>query len=174
LKMGGDRCYVVGGRKCFSNYCSDIAPALLSLEAEVKLTGPEGERKIPLHELYTGKGEKPFNLVPGEIMTAVLIPDVPTKGAYEKLRLRNSIDYPLLGVGFSVADWKGRLAIGALGPKPFLEILNDLTKDDIERAAQRASGKARPIENTTVSPLYRKKMVKVLAMKVMREFCSGA
>ncbi|RLB03924.1 MAG: hypothetical protein DRG50_09605, partial [Deltaproteobacteria bacterium] len=54
LKMGGQICNATGGKECFSNYCSDNAPALVSLSAEVRFLSPQGERQIPLEKLYTG------------------------------------------------------------------------------------------------------------------------
>ena len=173
LKMGGKKCNVVGGQTCFSNYCSDTAPALLSLQAQVGLIGPQGERRIPLYELYTGNGEKPFNLLTGEIMIELLIPEGITKGAYEKLRVRRSIDYPLLGAAFSVVQEKGRLSIGAVGPKPFFFNMDELSERAIAQTAQIASDNARPVMNAVLSPLYRKRMVKVIALKLMRKWYTG-
>lgn len=173
LKMGGEQCNAIGGQACFSNYCSDMAPALLSLDAHAFLAGPQGERRIPLHELYTGNGERPFRVLPGEIMTAIIIPDQRSKGAYEKLTLRRSIDYPLLGVAFSAVGEAGRLSIGAVGPKPLFYAVDRFTREAIEQTAQAASDQATPVTNTALPPLYRKRMVKVIAMRLMRKVFQG-
>lgn len=173
LKVGGEECKVVGGETCFSNYCSDTAVALLSLSAGVKIVGPRGERKLPLFELYSGNGIKPFNLSNGEIMTEILIPRVRTKGGYEKLRLRKSIDYPLLGVAFSKSQEKGILSVGAIGPKPSVVALDELSQRGIEEAAQSASDCVRPVKNAVVPPSYRKRMVKVITLKLMRRILRG-
>ena len=173
LKMGGDKCNAIGGQVCFSNYCSDMAPALLSLEGQVSLVGPQGERQIPLHELYTGNGERPFRILPGEIMTEIIIPDQRTRGAYEKLSLRRSIDYPLLGVAFSAVGKTGRLSVGAVGPRPFFYAVDRSSEEAIEQRAEHASEHSTPVTNTVLPPLYRKRMVKVIAMRLMRKVLQG-
>ncbi len=163
LKMGGERCNATGGTRCLSNYASDNAPALLSLGARLKTVGPQGEREFPLEELYTGRGERPLGLSPGEILVEVLLPRGRTKGGYEKLRVRGAIDYPLLGVAFTVRNGERRLALGAVGPRP-----TSFPVQDLEEAAERASAEVSPIPNTVLSPPYIKRMAKVLSMRVMR------
>ncbi len=163
LKMGGERCNATGGTRCFSNYASDNAPALLSLGARLKTVGPQGEREFPLEELYTGRGERPLRLTPGEILVEILLPKGRTKGGYEKLRVRGAIDYPLLGVAFTARNGERRLALGAVGPKPI-----SLPVQDPEEAAERASAEVSPIPNTILSPPYIKRMAKVLSLRVMR------
>ncbi|MBW1819513.1 MAG: FAD binding domain-containing protein [Deltaproteobacteria bacterium] len=65
LKMGGESCNAIPGAKtCFANYCSDNAPALCTLSAEIEIFGPDGARRLNLDELYTNKAGKPFNLQP--------------------------------------------------------------------------------------------------------------
>jgi len=163
LKMGGERCNATGGTRCLSNYASDNAPALLSLGARLKTVGPQGEREFPLEELYTGRGERPLGLAPGEILVEILLPRGRTKGGYEKLRVRGAIDYPLLGVAFTARNGERRLALGAVGPKPI-----SLPVQDPEEAAERASAEVSPIPNTILSPPYIKRMAKVLSLRVMR------
>ncbi len=163
LKMGGERCNATGGTRCLSNYASDNAPALLSLGARLKTVGPQGERNFSLEELYTGRGERPLGLSPGEILVEVLLPRGRTKGGYEKLRVRGAIDYPLLGVAFTVRNGERRLALGAVGPRPI-----SFPVQDLEEAAERASAEVSPIPNTVLSPPYIKRMAKVLSLRVMR------
>ncbi|RLA95886.1 MAG: 4-hydroxybenzoyl-CoA reductase subunit beta [Deltaproteobacteria bacterium] len=163
LKMGGERCNATGGTRCLSNYASDNAPALLSLGARLRTVGPQGEREFSLEELYTGRGERPLGLSPGEILVEVLLPRGRTKGGYEKLRVRGAIDYPLLGVAFTVRNGERRLALGAVGPRPI-----SFPVQDLEEAAERASAEVSPIPNTVLSPPYIKRMAKVLSMRVMR------
>jgi 4-hydroxybenzoyl-CoA reductase subunit beta len=170
LKMGGGKCNVVpGGRKCFSNYCSDNAPALITLSAEVKLAGPGGERKIKLEKIFSGEGEHPFTLKPGEILTQILIPMGKTKGTYKKLRVRDSMDYPLVGVAVSVKGSAAKVCVGGVGPAPLVYDLKGLDEHTVKEAAQKAHGDAKTVANTTLSALYRKKMVGVLVKRAFSE-----
>lgn len=168
-KMGGKTCNVVpNAAACFSNYCSDNALSLLSLSASVKLVGPEGKRKIKLEKLFTNDGRDPFTLRPGEILTEIHVPLNQSTGAYEKLRVRNAIDYPLLGVAVSLKDGKGRVCVGGIDPAPRAYDLKDLSGGAVKEVAKQARQEARPVSNTTLSPGYRKKMVQVLIERAVK------
>ncbi len=56
LKTTGTICHVAPKSRgiCFATYSGDLAPALLTLNAEVDIAGPEGKRTIPLEQLYIG------------------------------------------------------------------------------------------------------------------------
>jgi 4-hydroxybenzoyl-CoA reductase subunit beta len=168
LKMGGNVCNAAKGAKtCFANYCSDNAPALLTLGTEVKLTGPDGERRIPLLEIYTGKSDKPFRLFPGEILTEFLIPEKLTSGGYLKIRVRDSIDYPLVGVALSSVKGKGWVSLGGIGARPLLFKFDK--KKDAERVAEEATAQVKPVGNTVLSAAYRKRMAGVLIKRIWKK-----
>jgi len=170
FKMGGETCNVVPNAKaCFSNYCSDNALSLLALSASVKLSGPKGEREMQLEEIFSGDGRNPFTLIPGEILTELHIPMERSKGAYEKLRVRGSIDYPLLGVAISVNDNSGKICVGAIGTTPLVYNLENVNDGTIKDIAQKAYNNAKPVANTTLSAGYRKKMVGVLIQRAMKK-----
>jgi 4-hydroxybenzoyl-CoA reductase subunit beta len=170
LKMGGQVCNAVKGSKmCFANYTSDNAPALITLHAEVKLVGIDGERQIPLEAIFSGKSDLPYTIKPDEILSHVLIPVKNTRGGYLKIRVRDSMDYPLLGVAVSVVNEKGCVAVGAIGGKP---LRFDFSKNEVgwgERIAREASDSVRPVANTVLSPAYRKKMAGVLVKRIARK-----
>jgi len=176
LRMGGSECNVVkGARTCFANYCSDNAPALITLSAEVMLVGPEGERRIKLSNLFTGDGIKPFALEAGEILMQILIPMKKTKGVYEKLRVRDSIDYPLVGVAVSASGAKAKICVGGVGLAPQVyDLKNAGDAAAVKEVGDKASADARPVANATLTPAYRKKMVGVLLKRaVKRVFAEG-
>jgi 4-hydroxybenzoyl-CoA reductase subunit beta len=168
-KMGGETCNVVpNAAACFSNYCSDNALSLISLSAGVKIAGPQGERKTRLEKIFSKDGRAPFKLKPGEILTEIQVPLKRSTGAYEKLRVRNAIDYPLLGVAVSMKDGKGRVCVGGIGPAPLVYDLKDVSAAALKEVAQKARQEARPVSNTTLSPNYRKKMVNVLTQRAIK------
>jgi len=173
-KMGGETCNVVPKTAaCFSNYCSDNALSLLSLGASLKLVGPAGERKVKLEKIYSGNGRDPFTLKPGEILTEIRVPLKRSTGAYEKLRVRNAIDYPLLGVAVSIQDGKGRVCVGGIGPAPRVYDLKDLSGAGLKGVAEQARQEARPVANTTLSAGYRKKMVQVVTERAIKQAMKG-
>jgi 4-hydroxybenzoyl-CoA reductase subunit beta len=175
LKMGGESCNAVpGAKKCFANYCSDNAPALCTLSAEIELSGPDEVRRLILEELYTNKADKPFDLQSGEILTAVLVPKKKSLGGYEKLRVRGAIDYPLLGAAFSFVDGTGKLAVGAVGPKPYVVEIKQPSHDAIGEAIEVVLNQARPVGNTILDPDYRKRMIPVLAGRLVSRVMEGA
>ena len=167
LKMGGNRCNAIpGATVCLANYCSDNAPALLTLLAEIRVEGPNGQRQFPLTDLYSGKSGKPFLLEAGEILTHILLPRKKTTGSYEKLRLRGAIDYPLLGVALSTLDGNSRFAVGAIGPRPYLFDVGSLEEARIQEMVKEARQTARPAPNTVVDTAYRRDMIPVLVHKL--------
>jgi 4-hydroxybenzoyl-CoA reductase subunit beta len=141
LKTTGDICHVAPKSRgvCFATYSGDLAPALLTLAAEIDLAGPEGRRTVPLNGLYIGfarqdipvtetMGDGKFflSLRPGEFITAVRAKNAPgLRSAYDKIRIRRSIEYPVAGVavalrreGKKLADL--RVAFTGTNPRPVL------------------------------------------------------
>src|SRR6185369_1092287 len=118
LKTTGDICHVAPKSRgvCFATFSGDLAPALLTLDAEIDVLGPAGRRTMPLAELYIGyarqdepvtetRGDGKFFLAlrRGEIITAVRARNTPSlRSAYDKIRIRRSIEYPVAGVAVAL------------------------------------------------------------------------
>ncbi|MHB8110662.1 MAG: FAD binding domain-containing protein [Syntrophorhabdaceae bacterium] len=175
LRSGGKECNVVKGAKiCFANYCSDNAPSLITLQAQVRLEGPDGDRTVNLADFFTGDALKPFSLEAGEILTAIRIPFKKTKGAYEKLRVRESMDYPLVGVAISANGTSARICVGAVGVAPKIyEVKNVAIEAAAREVGEKAMADAHPVANSLVSPAYRKKMVGVLVKRAIKRAILG-
>src|SRR6202166_1185797 len=139
LKTTGEICHVAPKSRgvCFATFSGDLAPALLTLDAEIDIAGPAGWRTMPLAELYIGyarqdepvtetrgDGKYFLSLRPGEIVTAVRARNTPgLRSAYDKIRIRRSIEYPVAGVavalrrdGDTLADL--RVAFTGTNPRP--------------------------------------------------------
>lgn len=173
-KMGGQACNVVPkAQACFSNYCSDNAPALITLSAQVTLAGPGGERKVKLEKIFSGDGRKPLALEPGEILTQIRIPLEKTKGTYEKLRVRDSMDYPLAGVAVSMKGSSARVCVGGVGLSPCVYTLKNFDESSVQETAAQAVADAKPVLNATLPPVYRKKMVGVLVKRAIKKVQRG-
>jgi xanthine dehydrogenase YagS FAD-binding subunit len=115
--------------KCIAVHPSDMSVALVALDATVLVSGPKGDRRLPfgdLHRLPGDTPEKDTNLLPGELITAVDIPDSPfTKHVhYQKVRERASYAFALVSAAAAL-DLDGntikaaRLALGGVAHKPW-------------------------------------------------------
>ena len=105
---------------CIATNPSDMAVALAALGASVETLSPSGEaRTFTLDELHRLPGETPHietHLIPGELITAVVLPPPPKGGqVYRKVRDRASYAAGLA----SVAVAGGNLALGAVAHKPW-------------------------------------------------------
>src|SRR5205807_1732797 len=104
LKKDGDICLVApSSPRCWAVSSSDTAPAAMVLGASVVLVGPDGERELPVAELYRDDGIEYLAKQPHEVVTAIRLPA--PKGlltAYVKLRRRGSIDFPLAGAAVAL------------------------------------------------------------------------
>ncbi|MET4108083.1 xanthine dehydrogenase family protein subunit M [Hymenobacter sp. UYP22] len=115
--------------KCIAVHPSDMSVALVALDATVQVSGPKGNRSIPFadfHRLPGDTPEKDTNLEPGELITAVDVPDSPfTKHVhYQKVRERASYAFALLSVAAALDIDNGtikaaRLAMGGVAHKPW-------------------------------------------------------
>jgi 4-hydroxybenzoyl-CoA reductase subunit beta len=141
LKTTGDICHVAPKSRgvCFATFSGDLAPALLTLNAEVDLAGPGGARTIALEDLYIGyarqdrpitksegDGKHYLSLRDGEFVTAVRASNTAgLRSAYDKIRIRRSIEYPVTGVAVALRREGGvlthlRVAFTGTNPRPVL------------------------------------------------------
>src|SRR5207237_7908295 len=112
IKKDGDLCHVApGGTKCWAAFSADTPPALLCLNAEIELAGPNGVQRLPLRDLYTGEGDARLKLANNELLTRSFLPESSRgwRGAYVKLRIRGSIDYPLAAVAVALKKSNGKI-----------------------------------------------------------------
>lgn len=105
---------------CVATHPSDMAVALVVLDARVETLSPSGApRSFPMMELHRLPAERPeldTHLVPGELITAVVLPPPPAGGqVYRKARDRASYAGGLA----SVAVAGGSLALGMVAHKPW-------------------------------------------------------
>lgn len=185
LKKDGDICHVApGGKYCWAAYSGDTAPALLTLGASVKILSPKGERVVALKDFFVMDGIKKYNLGSDEIIAEILIPKdkAGLKGVYKKLRIRDSVDYPLAGVAVTgKVDENGKcvevfVALTAVNPAPVLvsEITDLLvgktvTEDLLEKSVELARKTAKPMKTTLSTMPYRRHMVGVFVKQGLEE-----
>ena len=179
IKKDGDLCHVApGGTKCWAAFSGDTPAALLCLNAEIELASESGVRRMPLHDFYTGLGDTYRKLQPAELLTRVFLPESSAdyRGAYRKLRVRGSIDYPLAGVAIVMKRSNGHVADAqiALNPAPVLvkgvqQLLRGKAVDDqlADAAAELAAKTAKPLTTSALTPEYRREMIRVFTKRVL-------
>lgn len=109
----------LGGNLCNASPAADGVPALLSLEARVELRSESRTRVLPLSDFLLGP--RRTALAAGEILSAVLIPDVSGQGGFLKLGARRYLVISIAMVAARIAVSEGRisaaaLAVGACSP----------------------------------------------------------
>jgi xanthine dehydrogenase YagS FAD-binding subunit len=114
---------------CIATHPSDVAVALVALDAVVHTRGLGGERAIGAGEFFLLPGDTPEREHPlehGELITAIEVPAAPVarRSAYLKFRDRQSYEFALVSVAAAVRVQDGavaevRLALGGVGTKPW-------------------------------------------------------
>lgn len=189
LKKDGTVCHVVAkGRNCVAAASNDSALPLLAYGAMLRLLSVRGARELPLDELFVADGVKNNALAADEILDEIIVP-VPGHGvacAFEKLRMRKSIDFALANVAVLVKrDGAGKLVrlevvVGALGPKPKRLSLGpavegrELDEATIVEVCSRVQAGARPLTNIATDPEWRRAMVPVLVRRALRRLVASA
>jgi 4-hydroxybenzoyl-CoA reductase subunit beta len=184
FKRGGNLCNAVEkGRRCQAVYQGDLGPVLLALGAQVKIVSAKGEKIIPLAEFFTGRGEKPNVLKSDEILVEIRIPPSGhgVAGVYEKLRVREGMDFPMAGVAVMVKRTpngtieQAKVVLGAVGSSPaevpkaatLLEG-NKPTDDLLQSVSREAVDRALAVGNLAMNASFRRKMVGVLVKRALR------
>ncbi len=116
----------IGGNTCNGVTSADSASTLHAWDAVVEITGPQGVRRIPIHDFYIKAGV--VDLKPAELQTALLIPKKAYEGYvghYIKYAMRNAMDIATTGCSVNVKLSQdkqtiedARIAYGVAGPVP--------------------------------------------------------
>jgi xanthine dehydrogenase YagS FAD-binding subunit len=174
LRKGGEICYsvsgdnryhaILGGGPSYIVHPSDLAPALVALDARIKLAGPAGEKTIPLEKFFVTpqvNARRENILGPADIVTEIQVPHpkAGSKGFYYKARERQAWDHAIVSVAAVVQSAGGavreaRVVLGGVAPIPWRvpkaeEFLRGKTIDDgaAQKAAEIALDGARPMKD---------------------------
>jgi xanthine dehydrogenase YagS FAD-binding subunit len=189
---GGDECHARDGQNqlhalfnespCVAVHPSDPASALLSLDAEVQLRGPTGERTLALADFFTLPGENHRQetvIAPDELLLSIHVPTLPlaTRSTYLKAMDRKVWAFALVGVaarlrmeGDTVAE--ARLVLSGVAPIPWrlpaaeqMLVGQRLDEATITRIADAALAQASPLEHNG----YKLPLAKSLIRKALRD-----
>ncbi|GAA3757519.1 FAD binding domain-containing protein [Terriglobus aquaticus] len=139
-RQPGTGCSALGGHNrmlailgtsehCIATNPSDQNVALAALAAEIHVTGNKGDRSIPIGDFFLQPGKTPERetvLEPGDLITHVTLPAVPTgcRSLYLKLRDRASYEFALASAAILLKQSGGRIefvrvALGGVGTVPW-------------------------------------------------------
>lgn len=190
LRKGGQVCYTVTGDGRFHAilgagpsyivHPSDLAPALVALDAQIKIAGPAGEKTLPLEKFFVlpQVDVKRENILkPGEIVTEIYVPQPKpgSKGFYHKVRERQAWDHAIVSVATIVQSSGGnvrdaRVVLGGVAPIPWRapkaeEFLRGKKLDDgnAQKASEIALEGARPLKDN----VYKVNLSKALIQRAL-------
>lgn len=115
--------------QCIATHPSDMCVALAVLDATVQVTGPDGDRAIPIADYHRLPGDEPWRdntLKPGELVTGIDLPAEDFTQNYTYLKLRDRLSYAFALVSIAVAMRvedgtiaEARVALGGVAHKPW-------------------------------------------------------
>ena len=154
---------------------------ILALGAECRVTGPDGERIVPLDQMFIGPGQTCLEM--GEILTEIRLPPpkANTGSIYIKHSPRGAMDIATVGVASLITLQNGgnfcddvKISLGCVAPTPILAIKaegmlkgKELTLGMIDEAARLAEESVTPIDDVRGSASYRKSIVGALTKRTL-------
>ncbi len=174
----------IGGNTCNGVTSADSASTLHAWDAIVEITGPEGVRRIPIHEFYIKAGT--VDLRPGELQTAIIIPKAAYEGYfghYIKYAMRNAMDIATTGCSVNVKLSPDkrimedvRIAYGVAGPVPLRAFKAEQAAkgkpaeaEYVKAFAQTVLEDIRPRDSWRASKAFRQHIAVVLAERALRK-----
>ena len=165
---------------CIAQYPGDFAVALVALDAQLDLNGPQGPRKISVESLHTAVSGQPHienSLRSGEVITGLLVPPGPwtRRSLYLKVRDRASYEFAISSTAVAL-DMEGetvrqaRIGLGGMAYKPWrsrdaeqMLLGKVLNEENAEAAAKAALAAARTHGDNDYKPeLARRTIVRAL------------
>ena len=175
LKAEGTFCHVIGsGKKCVAAHSADTVPVLIALDASIEVQTADARHRISMRELYQQEGRKAVVLDERALLLSVCIPprSAGHVSTYRKVRTRDAIDFPQLGIGLSGAIVQGLVTelhavASALMPQPRvlkgMDFAVGKRLDDavIEHLSERCYKQVRPQRSLHGDPNWRRHMARV-------------
>jgi len=169
----------IGGSLAHADPTSEIGCCALATGARVVARGPEGERTVPVSDLFAGYWATTLDTE--EIITDVLIPIArPRQGWSFHEMVRRTSDFAIVAVGviFNSAERTGELASArvALAGVADRVVLADpeLMDTDPDEAAARIAATLEPADDVHASAAYRRRLARVLTARALRQACARA
>ncbi len=169
----------VGGNLAHADYRLDPPPALLVLDAEVVLSGAQGERAVALKDFYRGMYETV--LEPGEILVEVRVPRASetARTVYSRFSSLSANDWPCIGVAALLSlegDNVGKLRLGLSGVAEAPLLAAGLDRFQGERCSEELWGAVCDAVDEQISPVsdlrgsadYKREMTRVWVKRTLQ------
>jgi len=184
---GGETCYarqgnnrlhsLFGSSPCVAVNPSDIAPALIALDAQVKIVGANGSREVPVESLFKlpeTNRRKQIVVKSAELIETIAIPSrtQDSNGIYLKVMERATWSFALVSVAVQV-DWNGeevqhvRMVLGGVAGIPWrvpdaekLLIGHKINEGLVTQVSETAVSEAKPLEFNQYKILMVKNLLK--------------
>ena len=174
----------IGGNLAHGDPHMDLPPILIALDAHVIATGPEGERRIAVEDLFAGYFET--MLQKNELISQLRIPAQGTsRAAYMKVTTGSAEDWPALGVAVSLQQegstiTSARVVVSAATDKAMRlpqseQALAGAPIDDktLARAGDAAADVVECISDVRGSAAYKRELVRVFVRRALRQALDG-
>lgn len=174
----------IGGNIAHASPAADTVAGLLVADAQVDIASADGERTVPINELFTGPGQTV--LTPGEIITRFRLPSPASGSHYIKHKIREVMDLAFIGVAAAINMDNGtitdaRIGLAAVAPTPIrATAAEDLLKGNaptpalLEQAGEAAAAGCSPISDLRCSAEHRREMVDVLTRRTLERAAERA
>ncbi len=165
----------LGGNLGRSAPASDLAPALLALDAEVELVGRAGARRMSVDRFL--RSSRSTALLAGELVRSVRLPEARPRSAYlwQRVRPANDISQIGLAVAFAPSPGLWRVALGGVPPRPVLapDAARELAGDrpaarEIASAAERLAAHPALVSDRRATEEHRRRLAAVLCTRAIR------
>jgi aerobic carbon-monoxide dehydrogenase medium subunit len=162
----------VGGALAHADPHMDLPPLLSALGARATISGPGGERTLPVEALYAGYLEN--TLARGELITQVVVPALGRRrAAYLKCTTRSADDWPAVGIAVVLDGDDVRIVLGAATDKPTrLAGAERILKENpnaVKQAAAAASEEVHIEGDLHGSAAYKKQLIRVYLARTLHE-----
>jgi xanthine dehydrogenase YagS FAD-binding subunit len=189
-KKGGSRCFaskgknkyhaILGGGLCYIVHPSDLAPALITLDAEISINSPKGNKTIPLANFYILPKinvRKENILEPNEVLREIRIPLAKKgeKSTYSKFIERGAWDFAVVSAAVKGTVSAGtfrdiKIVLGGVAPIPWRLAKAEnvikgkkITENLVREAAREALKEAKPLEENG----YKKELAEIVLYRAV-------
>ena len=177
----------IGGGLVHGDPSQDPPPTLIALGASATLTSANGERILPVEDLFIDYYET--DVQPGEVLTRVSIPPAPpgSGSCYIKFLPRTADDYATVSVAALVEPSENnvcrdvRIVLGSVGVTPVRAVDaesalrgRELTGANIRACAEAVREAVDPLEDFRGSPEYKTDMAEVFTRRAIEQALAKA
>jgi aerobic carbon-monoxide dehydrogenase medium subunit len=168
----------IGGSLAHADHTSELGCCALATGAQVVVRGPNGERTVPVSELFAGYWTT--TLAPAEIITDVLIPVArPRQGWSFHEMVRRTSDFAIVAVAVTVnlaeranVIAAATVALAGVADRVVLadpELAGATADEDLDAAAARIAERLEPPDDVHASGEYRRRLARVLVARALRQ-----